>query len=122
MSILLLSLMGTAGAASSDPMASPAVVGDWNGAISTGGSSLRVIVHVAQDKDSKLTATMDSPDQGANGIAISSITFEGAVLHFEITRFGAAFSGTMNKDLSEIAGDWKQGSASFPLTFKRAIK
>jgi len=77
---------------------------------------------VAQDKDGKLTATMDSPDQGATGIAISSITYKEPALHFEIERFGAGYDGTMNKDNSEIAGNWKQGGVSLPLTFTRVSK
>lgn len=109
--------MGTALAAPA-----PAVVGDWNGALNTGGGSLRVVIHVAQDKDGKLTATMDSPDQGATGIAISSITYKEPALHFEIEKFGAGYDGTVNKDNSEITGNWKQGPASLPLTFKRISK
>ena len=34
-------------------VAAPAVVGDWSGAISTGGGSLRAVIHVAQDKDAE---------------------------------------------------------------------
>jgi uncharacterized protein len=109
--------MGTALAAPA-----PAVVGDWNGALSTGGGSLRVVIHVAQDKDGKLTATMDSPDQGSAGIAISSITYKEPAVHFEIEKLGAGYDGTVSKDNSEIAGNWKQGTASLPLIFKRVSK
>lgn len=98
----------------------PAVIGDWQGALDTGGGSLRVVLHVSQDKDGKLTGTIDSPDQGATGIAISSISFKQPDLHFEVERIGSSFAGKMNKDNTEIAGNWKQGSASLPLTFKRA--
>ena len=103
-------------------VAAPAVVGDWSGAISTGGGSLRAVIHVAQDKDGKLTATMDSPDQGVTGIAISSITYKEPALHFEIEKLGASYDGTMNKDNSEITGNWKQGPATFTLNLKRASK
>lgn len=102
------------------PVPPSTVVGDWNGALSTGNGSLRVVIHVEQDKDGKLSGTLDSPDQGATGIAISSITYKEPALHFEIEKFGAGYDGTMNKENSEIAGNWKQGSASLPLTFKRA--
>lgn len=112
------------GAALAAPVPVPpsTVVGDWNGALSTGNGSLRVVIHVEQDKDGKLSGTLDSPDQGATGIAISSITYKEPALHFEIEKFGAGYDGTMNKENSEIAGNWKQGSASLPLTFKRATK
>ena len=104
------------------PVPTQAVVSDWNGALSTGGGSLRVVIHVVQDKDGKLSGTLDSPDQGATGIAISSITYKEPAFHFEIEKFGAVYDGTMSKDNSEIAGNWKQGSASLPLTFKRGSK
>ncbi len=98
------------------------VVGDWNGALSSGGGSLRVAIHVTQDKDGHLIATMDSLDQGAMGIAITSITYKEPALHFEIEKFGASYDGTINKDNSEITGNWKQNGLSLPLAFKRTGK
>ena len=41
------------------PVRTSAVVGDWNGALSTAIASLRVVIHVAQDEDGRFTATMD---------------------------------------------------------------
>ena len=97
----------------------PAVVGDWEGALDAGnGHSLRVVAHFAQAKDDSLTGTLDSPDQGATGIAIT-IGFPQPDVHFDIEQFGCSFEGKINKENSEIAGQWKQGGASLPLTFKR---
>lgn len=101
---------------------SPAVVGDWQGSLDTGGGSLRVVVHISSDKDGKLTATMDSPDQGATGIEVTSVSFKDPDLHFEVPRIGGSYDGKTNKDVTEISGTWKQGSASLPLTFKRVSK
>jgi uncharacterized protein len=98
------------------------VAGDWEGAVNTGSTSLRIVIHVAQDKDGKLTATMDSPDQGATGIAISTISFKQPDLHFEIERFNCSYDGKISDTGSAIEGTWKQGSASLPLTFKSARK
>ena len=100
----------------------PAVVGDWNGAVSAGNSSLRVVLHVSQDKGGNLTGTLDSPDQGASGIAISTITFKDPSLHFESESIGGIYDGRINKDNSEIAGEWKQNGVTPPSTFKRAAK
>jgi hypothetical protein len=97
------------------------VAGDWEGALDAGnGHSLRIVVHFVQAKDDSLTGALDSPDQGATGIAITSIAYKQPDVHFEIAQFGCSFEGKINKENSEIAGQWKQGGASFALTFKRA--
>lgn len=100
----------------------PAIVGDWSGAISAGGGSLRVVIHVTQDKDGKLAGTMDSPDQNVTGIELSIISFSQPNVHFEVRRIGGSYDGKMSKDNSEITGEWKQGGASVALTLKRASK
>jgi hypothetical protein len=100
----------------------PEVIGDWQGAISTGSGSLHVVVHVSQDKDGKLTGTMDSPDQGATGIVISSVTFAQPEFDFAIEKLGAGYAGKLDSGKSLIAGVWKQGSASLPLTLSRVKK
>jgi len=100
----------------------PAIVGDWHGAISTGGGSMRVVLHVSQGDDGKLTATLDSPDQGATGIPVTTVSFKEPNLHFEIEKFSCSYDGKINKDNSEIAGQWKQGGATVSLNFKRADK
>ena len=101
------------------PALVPTPVGDWEGKLDTGNGSLRVVVHISQATDGKLTGTLDSPDQGATGIAIGSVSYKEPDLHFEIERFGSSFDGKINKEGSEIIGRWKQGSASLPLTFER---
>ena len=98
------------------------VVGDWQGAISTGSASLRVLVHVSQDKDGRLTGTFDSPDQGATGIVISSISYTHPDLQFTIEKFGAGYDGKVDGGNQQIVGVWKQGSASLPLTLARVKK
>ena len=100
----------------------PEVVGDWEGTLDTGSGTLRVVIHISQAKDDSLTGTLDSPDQGVTGITINSIKYKQPDLHFAIERFACSYDGHFNKDSSEIAGQWKQGGASLPLTFKRAGK
>ena len=90
--------------------------------MSARNSSLRVVLHVSQDKCGNLTGNLDSPDQGVSGIAISMITFKDPSLHFESERIGGIYDGKINKDNSEIAGEWKQSGVTAPLTFKRAEK
>ncbi len=99
-----------------------AVVGDWEGAVQTGSSSLRVVLHVTQAKDGSLTGTFDSPDQGAVSIPLTTVTSDQPAFHFEIERFGCKYDGAINKDNSEISGQWKQGTAALALNLKRVVK
>lgn len=105
-------------------VAAPAasVVGDWQGTLTAGTTSLRVVLHIAQDKDGKLTATIDSPDQGGANMPVSAITFTSPDFHLESQQIASTFDGKANADNSEIAGEWKQGDSSFPLVFKRMAK
>jgi hypothetical protein len=98
-----------------------AAIGDWEGKIDTGDGSLRVIVHLSQAADGTLNGSLDSPDQGATGTAIDSVTYREPDLHFAIQSFGSTFDGQMNNDHSEIAGVWKQSGRSLPLVFKRRL-
>ncbi len=44
------------------------VTGDWQGSLSAGGAELRLVLHITKGADGALKATLDSVDQGANGI------------------------------------------------------
>ena len=102
-------------------LAAPAagVVGDWQGTLDTGSGSLRVVLHFSQLKDETFAGTLDSPDQGASGIAIDKVTFRQPDLHFEIARMGSSYDGKLSKDNLEIAGQWKQGGGALQLSLKR---
>ena len=92
--------------------------GDWLGTLTTGMGKLRLVLHLINTEDG-LTATMDSLDQGANGLPVTSITRTGASLKFEMKGIGGAYDGTISADLSTFSGTWTQGGKSFPLAFKR---
>jgi hypothetical protein len=98
----------------------PAIVGNWEGSISAGGQSLRVLLHFTQTKEGALAATLESPDQGPGAMAIDKIEFKDAALHFEITSIVASYDGSFDKAKDEISGQWKQSGQSLPLNFKRA--
>lgn len=99
-----------------------AAVGDWNAKIETGNGSARLIVHIAQSADGKLSGTVDSPDQGVNGITIDSITYKEPDLSFAIESIDSKYDGKMNKESSEITGEWKQSGMTLPLVLKRTSK
>ncbi len=92
--------------------------GDWRGTLDAGAAKLDLIIHVVR-KDGTLSATLDSPDQGATGLAVDSITLSGKSLRFEMQSLGAIYEGVFSNDGSQIQGEFRQGGQTFPLTFKR---
>jgi len=92
--------------------------GAWTGTLEAGGQKMRVVFHITNTEDG-LTATMDSPDQGANGIPVTAVTRTGSSLRLELKQIGGAFEGKISSDHSMIDGTWSQGGGSFPLSLKR---
>ncbi|MBI3447702.1 MAG: hypothetical protein HY049_02090 [Acidobacteria bacterium] len=119
---LVSSLFGMLGLAAAGSSAAADVAGDWVGVLDTGHGSLHVVIHVTDGKDGSLSATMDSPDQGVTGLVITSITYAAPDLAFGIEKQGFAYAGKFDHEKEQIAGTWKQGGASLPLTFARAGK
>lgn len=92
--------------------------GDWKGAIEAGGTKLDLVLHISS-KDGALSATLDSPDQGATGLPINSITLTGKSLRFEMKALGASYEGVFSADGSQIEGQFSQQGQHLPLAFKR---
>jgi hypothetical protein len=91
--------------------------GIWQGTLDAGGTKLRIVFHITNMEDG-LMATMDSPDQGANGIPVTTVTRNGAALTMELKQAGAKFEGKFSADMTSIEGTWAQGGASLPLVLK----
>jgi len=88
--------------------------------LDTGQQKLRLVLRIAKTADGKLTGKVDSPDQeGLKGLPISTMTLKDGALHFEMNLIGAVYDGRTSSDGKEITGQWQQGGASLPLTFKR---
>lgn len=98
-------------------MQAPDPVGDWVGDLDVGVAQLTLIFRVTRGEDGVLSATMDSPDQGAMGIPAGSPTLEGDTLTMEIAAIAGRYVGTMVGDT--LTGNWSQGGQSFPLVLVR---
>jgi pimeloyl-ACP methyl ester carboxylesterase len=115
MLLLLLALL------TSQAPAQPSIAGDWQGTLAAAGTNLRLAVHI-KSADGKLSASLDSLDQGANGIPVDSVTVDGDAVTLELkTAVVATFVGKLSADGSTIEGTWTQGGASLPLTLKRGV-
>ncbi len=95
------------------------IVGDWQGTLSAGGAELRLVLHLTKSADGALKATLDSVDQGANGIPVDSVSLKDSKLSLDVEAVHGTYEGKVAADGKTISGTWTQGSA-LPLEFKRA--
>lgn len=95
--------------------------GDWKATLEAAGTKLDLVLHIST-KDGALAATIDSPDQGATGLPIDTISVNGKALKFEMKSLGANYDGVFSADGSQIEGQFSQQGVRVPLTFKRAAK
>jgi hypothetical protein len=98
------------------------IEGSWQGTLSAGGASLRVILKVTKGADASYTAKLDSPDQSIPDLPVDSITLSDNSVSFEVRVVGGSYKGTLSADGSEVTGEWSQGGGSLPLTLKRLEK
>ncbi|RZJ04190.1 MAG: alpha/beta hydrolase [Brevundimonas sp.] len=96
----------------------PQLAGQWDGVLSVGGQSLRIVLRV----DPTGAAVVDSPDQGASGIPAVGPTVEGGVVRFSVPAVRAAFEGVLAEDGRSITGALTQGPASMPVVLTRTAE
>ena len=94
------------------------VSGDWNGTLHVNGGELRLMLHITKNTDGSLKATIDSIDQGTNGIPVTSVTLKDSKLNLKIDAINGSYDGVVKGNGSEIDGTWSQGQ-SFELNFHR---
>jgi hypothetical protein len=94
------------------------LAGDWQGALDTNGTKLRLVFHVSVAADGKLAATLDSLDQGAKGIPVQSVTVDGASVRFDVSVIGGAYEAKLG-DKATMTAQWKQSGMALPLELKR---
>lgn len=92
------------------------ITGQWNGVLSVQGQQLRLVIHVARAGDG-YTATMDSPDQGAKGIPVTTVTFQNPAFRLEVANLMIEYSGELKGNV--ISGTFKQGGLSLPMELSR---
>lgn len=93
------------------------ILGQWNGILKLPGTELHVVFNVSKNDQGGFTSTMDSPDQGVNGIPVTITTFVDNVVTFEITAMSVKYTGTIEGQ--EIFGTFSQGGHEFSLNLDR---
>lgn len=96
------------------------VTGHWQGLLDAGPVKLHVVFHVTQTPDGRLTASMDSPDQGARGIPVDSVTVTDKELIMEVKVVQGGYKGTLDASNDTAVGQWTQGPNSLPLKLTKS--
>ncbi len=98
------------------------IEGIWQGSLKVPGMELRIVFKIFRKPDGTLTATLDSPDQGATDIPVEEVIFEDNILRLNVKAVRGIYEGKVNKDFMIIEGQWKQSGQTLPLTVKRVDK
>lgn len=93
------------------------ISGVLGGVLNVQGVQLRLVFKVSKNAGG-YSSTLDSPDQGAKGIPVTSTTFDNSTLRISIASAGIQYEGTLGAD-SIITGTFKQAGQSFPLTLSK---
>jgi len=118
--VAALSLAGAGFADAQELEGAARVTGSWVGTLDAAGQELRLVFHIVGDDAGQLSGTMDSPDQGAYGLALSAVEEgEDGSVRFEFAMAGGEFTGRFSDDGNRIDGSWAQGGASLPLLLER---
>lgn len=104
-------LLSWAGAFAQKP-----IEGDWMGKLNLGPQSLTIVLHVNCNAQGEVECILDSPDQGAKGIAVETDYCSSDSISVSLASLALSFQGKLKGD--EIVGTFIQGQ-SFPLILKR---
>jgi pimeloyl-ACP methyl ester carboxylesterase len=107
-----------------DTLTIPAeLFGIWEGKLKAGaGIELRMFLKVEKLSSGGTTAAFVSADQTPTPLPIDKLTLIGTKVVAASKAIRSEFQGTLNAGKTEIAGEWKQGGASLPLTLKKTDK
>jgi RNA polymerase sigma factor (sigma-70 family) len=94
--------------------------GAWEGSLKVGDAELRLALRIAEPRAGTFHAQMDSVDQGARNMPVTSLTYKKPAIRFEMTAINGAFEGSLNDRDDQMTGTWTQLGKKYPLTFRLA--
>ncbi|MBO4306727.1 MAG: alpha/beta hydrolase [Prevotella sp.] len=113
--LFILVLMSLTGRAQVQPTS--ALIGSWSGKLNAGAISLTLVLHLEQ-ADGYVTVTMDSPDQGAKGLACKKDYLSDDSIAVTVN-IGATYRAKL-KD-GALNGTFSQSGMSLPLVLTRGV-
>lgn len=93
------------------------ISGDWNGILKIPtGKQISIVFHVIKSEKG-YSSSMDSPDQKAFGIPVTTTTFENSSIKFGIPNAQIEYEGTLKENI--IIGFFKQAGQSVSMDLSR---
>ncbi|MGW8369285.1 MAG: hypothetical protein ACWGPN_11480 [Gammaproteobacteria bacterium] len=93
--------------------------GSWVGELTAPQAqvTLAIVFRFEDDDSGEFVGYLDSPDQGANGIAATDVMLNDGILEFSVPQIGATYRGTISGDT--IDGIFTQLGMPLPLVVMR---
>jgi hypothetical protein len=121
--VLPFSLIRTGNATIAAPVKSAPVgrelEGTWNGALAVNGTSLRLVLTIANQADGTAAARLISLDEGELEAPLA-ITQKASSVALVNSIVVSSYAGALNSEQTELVGTYSQGALVAPLTFRRA--
>ncbi len=96
------------------------LVGVWEGTLDANGTPLHLRFNFTKKADGSIAGTLDSLDQGANGLPITSISHTGDAVKLDMKVISGSYDAALNKEATTMTGTFQQGGGpGMPLTMQR---
>ena len=112
--IIVLALLATL------PCGAQKLSGTWSGVLKLGIQKLSLVLHLSQDDNGNDICTLDSPDQGAKGIAGTVNYLSADTLSISIPMIKMTYTGKLTGNI--IKGTFTQNGMQLPLDLEAGIK
>lgn len=94
--------------------------GSWTGKLAIARTELTIVFNFSEAPDGSLKATMDSPDQGAEGIEAEVDESAYPAIKLSVPSLYLSYSGLLFRE--SIVGTFSQAGQSFPLTLTKDVE
>jgi hypothetical protein len=102
------------------PAVSKALEGDWEGSLKMPNGGFRMVFHFKNQPNRTVMATFDTPS--ATNLPLNDVKQSGQKVEFGMRIAHGAFQGTLNKEGTELAGQFAHEENSVPLTLRKTAR
>jgi hypothetical protein len=103
-------------------MAAPAtndISGNWKGTLAIDKVTLRLLFKIIKTPEGRLTAKLDSLDQGARDLPVDKVTVKENAVQLDMDFLKGVYVGVLDATGKKMTGKWQQSGQSYPLTLER---